>query len=72
MAESEGEITYQQFTIVLQRRLAARFITARDHGVSKTKWRKFMYNHATTANPNITYVISDHHVEKKILYKMKD
>jgi len=31
-----------------------------------------MYNHATTANLTITYVISDHHVEKKILYKMKD
>jgi len=43
-----------------------------DHGVPKTKWRKFMYNHATTANANITYIISDHHVERKILYKMKD
>jgi len=30
MAESEGEITYQQFTIILQRRFSARFITARD------------------------------------------
>jgi len=31
-----------------------------------------MYNHATTANPNITYMISNHHIERKILYQMKD